>query len=378
MKIIAERAALAAALTKAAALVSPSATMPILSTLQLEASTTGLYIRASNLEVDLELEVTAEVVRVGICCPDAKLLSQLVSKLPDGAQVELDHKDWSLTVRSGRTRAGVPTLRPEDFPDLAFREDGVSMTLPAASLLTLRDTVLPAAETDNTRYYLCGINICRDDTVGGKLVAAATNGHQMAVRVLRDEAPEDWPNIIIPTAVVRDFKLLLEGAVEVHLRTNGRLIEMVVDGRRMRARLVDGVFPDYRRAIPAGYQRSFDLPRKEMMAAIARVRLAADDKHRKISLELQDGSIRLYAAGETGQTVEDEVSAPDIKKLDAKGEGLTIHFNVTLLEQGLDCFGEGVVTLSLADTANPILIMPQGHTKSAGAPALFVVMPLRV
>src|SRR6202022_1275222 len=113
----------------------------------------------------------------------AHMIYDIVRKLPEGAQLELDASNdrANLTLRAGRSRFTLQTLLESDFPDLAAGEMTHRFTLPAKDLKRLIDKTQFAISTEETRYYLNGIYLHgAGESATPMLRAVATDGHRLA------------------------------------------------------------------------------------------------------------------------------------------------------------------------------------------------------
>jgi DNA polymerase III sliding clamp (beta) subunit (PCNA family) len=142
---------------------TPSATPPAWSKAQhhpgasnvlLEAGGDSLKVTATDLELQLEQPVPAQVGEAGAVTVGAALLQAIVRELPDGQQIDLSSDEGAaLRIISGRARYKLPTLPAGDFPVMALADDAIQFTMPAAALRGMLAKVAHAVSTDATRYY---------------------------------------------------------------------------------------------------------------------------------------------------------------------------------------------------------------------------------
>jgi len=131
--------------------------------------------------------------------------------------------------------------------------------------LTIRLDMLKAcafaASTEETRYYLNGVNV--DADAAGNVYYTATDGHCLLAAWDRPEAIEGEPayvgSLIIPSAVIAAVKIGKKDATTATLEVTPAADPVNVpacsiqfaDGRSAGFKPVDGTFPDHRRVIPA-------------------------------------------------------------------------------------------------------------------------------
>ena len=142
------------------------------------------------MDLDIVETAPAEVAGTGSTTAPAHTLYEIVRKLPEGAQVELDSDDddGMVILRSGRSRFSLAALPTQDFPVMAEGELPYAFTLPAAELRGIIDHTRFAISTEETRYYLNGIYLHATENNGVQVLrAVATDGH--AWRASRSPCP---------------------------------------------------------------------------------------------------------------------------------------------------------------------------------------------
>ncbi len=122
MKLTIERSDLLRSLGHVQSVVERRNTIPILSNVKLEADGETLALNATDMDLDIIEKVSASVATPGATTAPALTFYEIVRKLPDGAQVELEAPgDGRLTIRAGRS---LYTVMPADrrFPvDVGWR-----------------------------------------------------------------------------------------------------------------------------------------------------------------------------------------------------------------------------------------------------------------
>src|SRR6185312_13483693 len=120
MKLKADRATLLKALAHVQSVVERRNTIPILANVMLAARDGKLSLTATDMEIAIVEDIPASTTRNGSCTAPASTLYEIVRKLPDGAEVELDHPggDAQLALRAGRYSTRLVVLPTEDFPSM--------------------------------------------------------------------------------------------------------------------------------------------------------------------------------------------------------------------------------------------------------------------
>src|SRR5688572_33080027 len=135
MKATIERATLLKGLGHVHSVVERRNTIPILSNVLIEAEEEGgLRLMATDLDLQINETVEANVTEPGATTVPAHTLFEIVRKLPEGSQVELIAAEGRMQVNAGRARFTLSTLPRDDFPVIAEGELPVGFELPAATL----------------------------------------------------------------------------------------------------------------------------------------------------------------------------------------------------------------------------------------------------
>jgi len=367
MKATIERATLLKSLGHVQSVVERRNTIPILSNVLIEAREDGsIRLMATDLDLQVDESVAANVTRGGATTVSAHTLFDIVRKLPEGSQVELTAAEGKMQVVAGRSRFNLSTLPRDDFPVIAEGELPTRFELPAATLRQIIEKTRFAISSEETRYYLMGIFL---HIIDDQLRAAATDGHRLArVTVARPEGAEGMPDVIVPRKAVAElYRLLeeLEGTVEISLSPTK--IRFGLGSAILTSKLIDGTFPDYNRVIPTANDKLLKLDPKSFSAGVDRVSTIASEKTRAVKMSVDRDKVTLSVTSPENGVATEELPA------DYGADGLEIGFNARYL---LDILGEidgETVEVHLADAAAPTLLRENDKSN-----ALYVLMPMRV
>jgi DNA polymerase-3 subunit beta len=367
MKATIERATLLKSLGHVQSVVERRNTIPILSNVLIEAREDGsLRLMATDLDLQVDESVPANVSQPGATTLSAHTLFDIVRKLPEGSQVELTAAEGKMQVIAGRSRFNLSTLPRDDFPVIAEGELPTRFELPAATLRQIIEKTRFAISTEETRYYLMGIFL---HVVDDQLRAAATDGHRLArVTVPRPDGADGMPDVIIPRKAVAELHRLLEeleGTVEISLSPTK--VRFGLGNAVLTSKLIDGTFPDYNRVIPTANDKLLKLDPKSFSAGVDRVSTIASEKTRAVKMSVDRDKVTLSVTSPENGLATEELPA------DYGADGLEIGFNARYL---LDILGEidgDTVEVHLADAAAPTLLRENDKSN-----ALYVLMPMRV
>ena len=148
MKATIERATLLKSLGHVQSVVERRNTIPILSNVLIEArEDNSIRLMATDLDLQVDESVPANVDQPGATTVPAHTLFDIVRKLPEGSQVELDVAEGKMHLSAGRSRFHLSTLPRDDFPVISEGELPTKFELPAATLRQIIDKTRFAIST---------------------------------------------------------------------------------------------------------------------------------------------------------------------------------------------------------------------------------------
>jgi DNA polymerase-3 subunit beta len=374
MKLKADRATLLKALAHVQSVVERRNTIPILANVMLAVRDGGLTMTATDMEIAIVEDVAASTSRNGACTAPAATLYEIVRKLPENAEIELDHGggDGQLALRAGRYATSLVVLPTDDFPSMTAGTLPYKFSLPAAVLRGLIDRTRFAISTEETRYYLNGIYLHAAESDGVKVLrAVATDGHRLArVEEPLPDGAGAMPGVIVPRKTVTELRKLIEemtGTVEVAL--SDTRIQFHAGAVKLTSKLIDGTFPEYERVIPRDNDKVLRVHVKDFSDAVGRVSAISSERSRPVKLSLARDLLVLSASSPEQGTATEELDGDHVKY---EAGPLEIGFQARYLNDITDQIS-GEVEFRFSDGSAPTVVRD-----AADASALYVLMPMRV
>ncbi|MBE88224.1 MAG: DNA polymerase III subunit beta [Rhodospirillaceae bacterium] len=372
MKLTIERTALLRSLNHVQSVVERRNTIPILSNVHFSAEDNKLALTATDMDLAIIESVVSASENGGATTAPAHTLYDIVRKLPEGAQIELDASGGNdeLVLKSGRSRFTLQTLPTADFPQMTSGDLPTAFTLPADDLRMLIDRTRFAISTEETRYYLNGIYFHKADADGiSVLRVVATDGHRLArVEMPLPNGADGMPGIIVPRKAVNELrKLIDEVEEEVEVSLSDTKIQFAFGDVVLTSKLIDGTFPDYDRVIPDGNDKKLEVNCDDFAAAVDRVATISTEKSRAIKLTVEAGNIILSASSPESGTATEEI------EVDYAQESIEIGFNARYLLDIAQQIEGAMAQFVMADSASPTIVRDMDDPT-----ALYVLMPMRV
>ncbi len=379
MKLVCAQNNLNSHLSLVSRAVSSRPTHPVLANVLLnaDATTQRVSLSAFDLSLGIQTSFSAQVQESGSLTLPAKLLSDIVSRLPDG-DITLDSDSEStgllttLTCASGRYQ--MRSMGAEEFPELPVIEDGELATLSAEALIDGLRGSLFAASADETKQVLTGVHLSLQPD---GLEFAATDGHRLSVvQTIEEDASPDRSksetalNVTIPAKALQELiKMLGQGGSSVAVQFDqGQAIFEWTD-QRLTSRLLEGQYPNYRQLIPKQFTHQMTVDRRLLLGALERISVLADQKNNIVKLSL-DGSNQELTLSVDAQDVG---SGRETMPAQISGDSLDVAFNVKYLVDGLKAIATSEVQMQLNTATSPAILSPLGSIKMT-----YLVMPVQV
>jgi DNA polymerase III subunit beta len=256
-------AANGAVLGHALALCTFQSKKPVLA--QLAATDGAVTVTAGDGNISIKAAVDATIFEPGNTAVSADRFGALINAFEPGAAVTLTAIERALVVASGAGRYRLPLA--EAPAELAITTNATAIEIMGADMLKLFEP-LPAAGTETTRYYLCGIFL---HSVDGLLYGVGTNGVSLLRTCIKaDDLPA---GSIIPSASITIAARLIKRTRpdKVTLRRAGTFFEISTERFTLTTRLINETYPDYARVIPNGLTNSATCDTTQLTAALARL-----------------------------------------------------------------------------------------------------------
>jgi len=366
MRFRCEKDALAEALGTASRPASGSrgSHLAVLSGVRMELSGSELRLTGTDLELTMSAIIEVRGEEDGKAVVTAKLVNDIVRSLDAGA-VDVVTTDTDMRITSGRSEFTLNLFPAEEWPQVA-EPTGESVELDGASLADGLSQVVKAASKDDSRSpVLTGVLLSAE---AGGLRLVSTDSYRLAVRDLPGTSVlEEGQSVLIPSRALAELQRLLAGSEQVTLTLSEHDASFHTGNARLTTRLIGGAFPDYKALIPQSQPNRLSVGRTELMEAVKRVRIMADDvESTPVKLDMSVDSLGLTAvnrkSGEAHETI------------DAKyeGEEMQVSFNPRFLYEGLEVTPGDEVTLETTNASKPALL------RSVESPEfVYLLMPVR-
>lgn len=272
-------------------------------------------------------------------------------------------QDEKVIVESGRMRATLVSLPPDDFPPLPSFPKEVTIEFPLVLLFEMFDRCGFAVSKDESRPALTAINweIYKNES---RMVA--TDSYRLACVSRKIKSNNRAKILLTPKAI----DILPRGDEKVKVSMDTRMVGFQLEGTSVITRMIEGPYPEYEKVIPQGYPYRAQLRRDDFIAAVRRATVIAHPLGKQISLEFKPDMVVVRAENPDLGLSEEEV------EISYKGEEMPIGFNGGYLVEILNHIDTENFAVEFSNPMAPVVFKPV--ESAAGTEDLFILMPVRL
>ena len=356
------------AVMRTVSIADKKAVVPILSNVLLEFNERGLIVKSTDLDHSMIEIVTTEIDTFGSVAVPAITLADIVRKSPEDTPLEFSLADRGskLLIVAGRSKFELSTLDPKDFPEITPLKNICNIAVKSADLNKLIKRTKFSMSPEESRHNLSGIYFHKD---GNKLKAASTDGHRLSTTSIDIDIKENIQGVIISKKTVFEIKKLLDNFQgDVGIVFSANQVQFTFTDVVFISKLVDGVFPDYKKVIPEIGSDFFKINRAEFSSILDRIAVISEEKIRSLKLELSGNTLYFYVANNTLGSGKDEI------EVESSGmQSWSAGFNVNYLLDITQTLSGETLNVYFKESLSSILIVDESESES-----MFVIMPLRI
>ena len=245
-------------------------------------------LQGNDFELGIKLTIDADILEPGTLVVASRYFQELIRKLP-GETIQLSKPEDgnTLKITSGSSEFNLVTLHPDDFSLVEQIHDQDYVNIDSQAMKELIDLTNYAAASDDDRPVFAGALLEIKDANDKEVTMVAT----------------DNPSII---------KIIW----------NRTQIVFMFESIYIISRLIEGTYPEYEKVIPAQFDSSAVVDRKDFAGAVDRVSLLAKDmSYNVIRYDWSEEQVTL-----SSQNAEIGMAKEEIP-VEFKGTPFTISFN---------------------------------------------------
>ncbi len=322
-----------------------------------------ISLTAFDLSLAIRVTIPARIESKGEVTLPAKLLSSLISSLPDrqvhfslnssgqeNQVIRLDLDNYHYQIRS---------LDAAEFPSFSEIEPVTKVQLDTDTLVEAVKIVLSAVATDEIRQVLTGIVFTLDSKT---IELAGTDGHRLAVvkanlptrkkSKSKSKTKQNYSFIVPATALKELIKLIGKSnrheTIEVEF--DNSKVSFSFPGAKLVSRLLEGQYPNYHAVLPQEFNSEVNLLNSQLSQASQRL-LLFNSRQPIVKLDFQESEQQVEMLSDDSELGNGAESIPAVVKGDIK-----IAFNGKYLIDALKALPTNEVNCQFINGKSPAML----------------------
>ena len=349
--------------------IEKRSTLPILSNVLLDASSSKLTITATDLDLIFIHQISnVEILEEGKTTTSSSIMYDIVRKFSSGKKINFSSVgENKIHLESEKSDFNLNCISASEFPLTEEDFNKNEFSINSKNLLKLLNKCKFSVSNDETRHYLSGI-FFHQTQIDDKffLTSAATDSHRMSISKVRLNEKIDFEPIILPKKTIFQLCSLLEDYEgDVKISNIKSKIKFELNNSILISKLIDGKFPNYVQVIPKNNQKKLEVDLKLFLDSVDRVASVSLDKKDGVKFNLNRDILNL--------SVNNSNSGDGKESLSVKFDhDLDISFNSRYLIDVASQLDGEKIEIFFNDTGSPALIKDPSDFDS-----IYVVMPMK-
>ncbi|MDO5154325.1 MAG: DNA polymerase III subunit beta [Eubacteriales bacterium] len=365
MKISCSKQALINGISIVSKAVSSKSTMTNLQCILIESSLSEIRLIANDIELGIETIIEGTIKEAGKIALDAKLLSDIIRKLPDSEVFIETNANSQANIRCERSNFNIPGTSGDDFSYLPEIEKNRSFVISQFSLKeVIRQTIFSISDQENTKIMTGELFEINGDT----LKVVSLDGHRISIRKIPLKENYENMKVIVPGKTLIEISKIITGGVddEVRIYTTDKHILFEFENTKVVSRLLEGEFYKIDQMLSNDYETKITINKKEFLDCIDRASLFIKESEKKpIILNINSSNIYLKIDSSLG-SMNEEI---EIKK---EGKDITIGFNPKFLMDALRVIDDEEVNIYMVNPKSPCFIRNEDNSY------IYLILPISI
>ena len=325
----------------------------------------NIIISGFDLNMGIKSNFEANIYEKGSCLINAKLLSDILRKLPDEEITISVSKDLKVKIVCGKSIFDLMAINADEFPEIPTVEKLKFFNLSSQLLKELINQTKFARSDNESKLIHTGFlfEICDDE-----LTVVAVDGYRLALRreKIAMHTLENTSFVVPGSSLIELEKLLNDDEVYIYLDKKHILFE--INNIILTTRLIDGEFLNYKSAIPTSFTSTITCNTASLKNSIDRVSLIISEKIKNpIRFSFEHNILKLSCITAIGKSYDEFI-------FDGEIEDLEIGFNNKYILDALNACPVTKANLSFKGALNPVVLTPTDNSNAF----VYLILPVRL
>lgn len=345
-------------------IVGKGLSVPLLSYIFCYTTKNSIILRATNLDIGVEVEVPSKIISNGECLIPTQLISSSLSNI-QFENISFSSNGDKLFITTPKHNILIKGAEiTEEFPKLPVLEKGVTVEIDTRQLINGIKSVLYAAALSEIKPEIASVYIY---TTSNTIVFVSTDGFRLAEKKLTTNQ-KDEIRAILPYKNAIEIVRLLEsssGETTSIIITTTQCV-LVCGTMTISSRLVDGIYPDYPQLIPSSFITEVSVLKDEILSAL-KVSHVFCDSSNQLMIGVHPTDSHFEVGARNNSVGENTIS------LDAtmKGEDVDVFYNIRYINDLFQSITTPRLFLGFNTKSKPMVIRGEGDSSFT-----YLVMPV--
>ncbi len=340
--------------------------LPILGAIFIEARDKVLILKATNLDVGLEIKMSAKIEKNGAIALPADILGAFLSGLTEEQAIKIELINNNLSISTKRNSTVIKSFPPDDFPIIPKIEKDNSIVIEAHKLVNGIKSVVYAAALSDMKPEISSVYIY---TESDEIIFVATDSFRLAEKRFQNKQNDKKMSIMLPFKNANEIARVFEQSNEIlDVYFNKNQISVVSPNIYFTSRVVGGIFPDYKQIIPKEKKTELIVLKKDLIDSI-KISNIFSDKLNQINIKVSPED-SLFEISSKNQ---DRGESATIVPATIEGDAVDVVVNARYILDCLQFILSDSVHIVLNGPNKPIIIKGIGENSF-----LYLVMPMNI
>ncbi len=342
---------------------------PVLSNVLIQTiDSNQIKLCATDLDISVEMNISAEISENGSITLPAKKLAEIISKLPsEKVSFKLQNESNTVEIKCSSSKFDIKGISSSEFPPIEYPESDDFVEVEIEPLLKAVRQTLFATATYDMNNVLSGVFCKIEDNI---LEMAALDGNRLS-RIKEDIENKDSKSfsVIIPSRTLKEFINIVAGVEDEKVAItvkNGQILFKLTD-RYISSRLIEGQYPNYEQLIPISNSKKAKIDKSKFLSSIDRVSTMVNERTNIVKLSFNKDNLQITA------DTPDLGDSCDEFAVDYKNDSLDIAFNYRYIQDFLKIVESENVLVEMDGSLSGVLYRSENEKD-----AICLIMPVQL
>jgi len=339
-------------------IIGKNLTLPILTNTLINANKekSSLKLCSTDLEMGVEVEITAKVEESGSIAIPTKLASNFIRDLPH-ENIEFTEKNKKLSICCVNYKSTIKGESAEDFPIIPNPNTKELVIINGEDFISGIAAVVNSASNMEIKPEITGVLVnVKEDSI----CFVATDSFRLSEKSIQLNKPNSHcEKIIIPKRCCDGILKVFQGIdsdltiqlSDSQIIVKNNSLDALTPQIRFIGRLIDGEYPDYEQIMPKNFSKTAEAPKNEFIQRIKTASLFSNKINEiTCAFNSKKQQIEIFAAN---QEYGDYLT---VVPCSIQGEDEKITFNFQYLLDGIQYINSPNIYLKMNGPATPVLI----------------------